>query len=98
MYDVVHRERARMKAFAEQIRDGRRCGCRGERITDVINVGIGGFGKGPARRLARAARRQPRDPSSLPLERRRRAPGAHARLLPSALDLDRRLVEELHHA
>lgn len=47
MYDVVHRERARMKAFAEQIRDGRRCGCRGERITDVINVGIGGSEKGP---------------------------------------------------
>lgn len=47
MYETVEFERARMKAFAEQIRDGRRRGCRGDRITDVINVGIGGSEKGP---------------------------------------------------
>ena len=36
-----------MCAFADDIRSGRRRGCRGDTITDVINVGIGGSEVGP---------------------------------------------------
>lgn len=34
-------------AFADDVRAGRRRGCRGDTITDVINVGIGGSEVGP---------------------------------------------------
>ena len=37
----------RMLDFARQVREGIRLGCRGDRITDVINVGIGGSDLGP---------------------------------------------------
>ena len=37
----------RMCAFADDVRTGRRRGCRGDTITDVINVGIGGSEVGP---------------------------------------------------
>ena len=43
----VDRERRRMLDFARQVREGIRLGCRGDRITDVINVGIGGSEMGP---------------------------------------------------
>lgn len=43
----VDRERRRMLDFARQVREGIRLGCRGDRITDVINVGIGGSDMGP---------------------------------------------------
>ena len=33
--------------FAEDVRSGLFCGCRGDAITDVINVGIGGSEMGP---------------------------------------------------
>ena len=36
-----------MLDFARQVREGIRLGCRGDRITDVINVGIGGSDMGP---------------------------------------------------
>lgn len=36
-----------MCAFADDVRSGRRRGCRGDTITDVINVGIGGSEVGP---------------------------------------------------
>lgn len=36
-----------MCAFADDVRTGRRRGCRGDTITDVINVGIGGSAVGP---------------------------------------------------
>lgn len=36
-----------MYAFAEDVRSGRRRGCRGDKFTDVINVGIGGSEVGP---------------------------------------------------
>ncbi len=41
-YTSVLSERERFLAFADDIRSGRRTGCRGHKITDVINIGIGG--------------------------------------------------------
>ena len=47
MFAEVDRERRRMLDFARQVREGVRLGCRGDRITDVINIGIGGSDMGP---------------------------------------------------
>ncbi|EJX08082.1 glucose-6-phosphate isomerase [gut metagenome] len=47
MIEQVREGRKRILDFARQIREGIWRGCRGERITDVINVGIGGSEKGP---------------------------------------------------
>jgi len=49
--DVVPDVRAELErcyAFAEQIRSGALRGATGERITDVVNIGIGGSDLGPA--------------------------------------------------
>ena len=46
-YDEVLAERKRLFDFAQRVRDGRWRGCRGDRITDVINIGIGGSEMGP---------------------------------------------------
>lgn len=40
--------RKRMAALAEAVRDGRWTGYSGQRITDVVNIGIGGSDLGPA--------------------------------------------------
>lgn len=40
-------ERARMLRFARLVREGAWRGCRGDSITDVINIGIGGSEMGP---------------------------------------------------
>jgi glucose-6-phosphate isomerase len=37
----------KMREFSRQIRDGQRCGSDGRRITDVVNIGIGGSQLGP---------------------------------------------------
>ncbi|SHO67554.1 glucose-6-phosphate isomerase [Pseudoxanthobacter soli DSM 19599] len=39
---------ARMRAFAEGVRSGAIAGATGKRITDVVNIGIGGSDLGPA--------------------------------------------------
>ena len=39
---------SRMAAFAEKVRDGRWIGFSGKRITDIVNIGIGGSDLGPA--------------------------------------------------
>ena len=44
----VQAERAKMLAFAAQVRDGALRGATGERIADVVNIGIGGSDLGPA--------------------------------------------------
>ena len=44
---AIHTTRARMAAFADDVRHGRFTG-QGGRITDVINIGIGGSDLGPA--------------------------------------------------
>jgi glucose-6-phosphate isomerase len=44
----VHEVLARMAAFADQVRSGAWTGATGERITDVVNIGIGGSDLGPA--------------------------------------------------
>ncbi len=44
----VHAVRRRMRAFADQVRDGTWLGHRGDAITDVVNIGIGGSDLGPA--------------------------------------------------
>ena len=38
---------AKMKGFAEQVRSGAWKGCTGKRITDIVNIGIGGSDLGP---------------------------------------------------
>jgi len=38
---------AKMKGFAEQVRSGAWKGCSGKRITDIVNIGIGGSDLGP---------------------------------------------------
>jgi len=47
MGDVLT-ERARMLAFAGAIRDGAIRGAKGDRFTDIVNIGIGGSDLGPA--------------------------------------------------
>ncbi len=44
---LIHHELNRALAFAERINDGRYLGATGERITDVVNIGIGGSDLGP---------------------------------------------------
>ena len=39
---LVHRELDKFLAFADSVRDGRHVGANGDRITDVVNIGIGG--------------------------------------------------------
>ncbi|MGF1548892.1 MAG: glucose-6-phosphate isomerase [Thiotrichales bacterium] len=39
---------AHMRDFTERVRAGTWCGMRGERITDIVNIGIGGSDLGPA--------------------------------------------------
>src|SRR5262245_6741812 len=46
---------ARMQAFANEIRDGRFLSSQGKRLTDIVNIGIGGSDLGPA--MAAAALR-----------------------------------------
>ena len=41
-------ERAKMLAFADDVRDGRVRGALGQPMTDVVNIGIGGSDLGPA--------------------------------------------------
>lgn len=43
----IHRELERALAFAEAINQGRHLGATGKRITDVVNLGIGGSDLGP---------------------------------------------------
>lgn len=45
---AVHTVRARMRGFCERVRGGDWRGHRGGRITDVVNIGIGGSDLGPA--------------------------------------------------
>ncbi|MDQ0469787.1 glucose-6-phosphate isomerase [Labrys wisconsinensis] len=44
----VHEELARCYAFADAVRSGAIRGATGDRITDVVNIGIGGSDLGPA--------------------------------------------------
>lgn len=43
----VHAVRTAMARYADEVRDGRRRGASGARITDVVNIGIGGSDFGP---------------------------------------------------
>ncbi len=45
--DDVHGMLDRMRAFSERVRDGDWRGATGKRITDVVNIGIGGSDLGP---------------------------------------------------
>ena len=51
----------RMEVFADSVRSGAHRGATGERITDVVNIGIGGSDLGPA--MAYQALRAYRDPN-----------------------------------
>ncbi|MFN3891085.1 MAG: glucose-6-phosphate isomerase [Beijerinckiaceae bacterium] len=48
MRPAIEAERDKMLAFAEAVRSGGARGATGERITDVVNIGIGGSDLGPA--------------------------------------------------
>lgn len=43
----VHECLERIKAFSEKVRKGKHKGCKGGKITDVVNIGIGGSDLGP---------------------------------------------------
>jgi glucose-6-phosphate isomerase len=45
---AVHDARAHIRAFSEAVRSGRWTGVGGDRLTDVVNLGIGGSDLGPA--------------------------------------------------
>ncbi|MCW8833400.1 MAG: glucose-6-phosphate isomerase, partial [Colwellia sp.] len=45
--DYVELALAKMKAFTEQVRHGQWKGYSGKRITDVVNIGVGGSNLGP---------------------------------------------------
>jgi glucose-6-phosphate isomerase len=45
--DEVHAVRAAMARFAHAVRSGEHLGASGERITDIVNIGIGGSDFGP---------------------------------------------------
>lgn len=45
--DAVQHELARVCDFAERVRNGQLAGFRGEPVTDVVNIGIGGSDLGP---------------------------------------------------
>ena len=68
--DVSHDVRAvleRIKAFTEDVRGGRWTGHTGKRITDVVNIGIGGSDLGPVMdRGPQALRHQGSPPTSSP--------------------------------
>ncbi|HCL71182.1 MAG TPA: glucose-6-phosphate isomerase [Actinobacteria bacterium] len=57
----VHGVLERMETFAEEVRSGAHRGATGERITDIVNIGIGGSDLGPA--MAYQALRAYRDPN-----------------------------------
>ena len=56
----VHGVLERMETFADEVRSGAHRGATGERITDVVNIGIGGSDLGPV--MAYQALRSYRDP------------------------------------
>ena len=47
MYKEVSTEQERILHFASLVRNDEWCGCHGDQITDVINIGIGGSDMGP---------------------------------------------------
>ena len=58
--DEVWSVRDKVSALAHDVREGRRVGATGKRITDVVNIGIGGSDLGPA--LVYSALSTTRDP------------------------------------
>src|SRR5258708_5885872 len=59
----IARVRAQMRSFSDALRSGAVKGATGRRITDVVNIGIGGSDLGPAlavEALAPYAAREPR--------------------------------------
>ncbi len=70
---------AKMRGFTDQVRSGAWKGHTGKRITDVVNIGIGGSDLGPVMASRRAqAVLAPGDARALRVERRRNAHGRDA--------------------
>ena len=88
-----------MRAFSEAVRSGAWTGYTGSRITDVVNIGIGGSDLGPA--MATAALEPYSTERTTPpfrLERRRRAHRPDAQRPRSALHPVHRRVQDVHDA
>ena len=45
--DQIENTLAKMKSFSAKVREGHWCGYSGKRITDVVNIGVGGSSLGP---------------------------------------------------
>ena len=88
--DEVHAVLDRMAAFADRIRAD-------ERITDIVNIGIGGSDLGPAMAArALAVLRPPAAHVSFRLQRRRRRHRRHARRSRPRIDAVRRVLQDVH--
>ena len=97
--EVHARAAARWRAFAEQVRDGTWRGHTGQRMRNVVNIGIGGSDLGPA--MAYDALRAYSDGGvrvPVRLQRRRRRPGRRGRRPRRGGDAVHRLVEDVHDA
>ena len=86
-----------MRVFSERVRSGAWTGFSGLRITDVVNIGIGGSDLGPAmvtEALTPYTREGPR--AALRLQRRRLSPGRDAARAASRDHALHRGVEDVH--
>ena len=88
-----------IRAFSEAVRGGQWLGYTGLRITDVVNIGIGGSDLGPAMAtLALAPYTRWRSARALRVQRRRQSSLRHAAAAASRDDAVHGGVEDLHDA
>ena len=87
-----------MRDFSERVRSGAWTGFTGARITDVVNIGIGGSDLGPAMVTeALTPVHARRAAAALRVERRRFASGRNARVVATRDDALHRRVEDVYH-
>ncbi len=100
--DVMPEVRAALehvRVFSESVRSGRWLGYTGLRITDVVNIGIGGSDLGPAMVTPGAHAVYPgRSTHPLRVERRRRPSGRHAAIAGPGDDALHGGLQDVHDA
>ena len=95
----VHEVLDRMGDFTDRLRSGEWTGATGERITTVINIGIGGSDLGPGDGVRRAAPLRRRGHlGAVRLQRRPRRPGGEAGWTGPCHNAFHRRVEDVLHA